>query len=292
MLKHILLTLLLLSPYGLAEIPKGVMEYRYWDWGKTPKRDDYQVAVLQKALEKTQHEYGAFNVIRHKELFSTSRSRREVNRGEIVNVSTGPWRPIETEPAKLAERSLRVEIPIMSGLLGYRLLIIRKEDEQKFKHITQEDELKKNIAGQARGWKDVDIYRHNGYQVDDIANLTSLFSMLKSKRFDYLPMSIAEAKSALASNKDYSQSFVIAQNIIIYYPLPIIFYVSENYPLLAERLNKGMLILEKEGLMDKLFNQFFAADIEQVKKQKPRCFVLDNPYIPEHLKQPKPLLLQ
>jgi hypothetical protein len=287
-----LLLLLAFSISTLADTTQTGMVYRYWDWGKTPKRDDYQIAALRLALEKTQNEYGVFTIIRHQEDFTTSRVRREVNRGEIVNIQAGPWRPLETEIAKLSERSLRVEIPILKGLLGYRQLIIRKSDEQLFKKIKTTEELKKLIAGQARGWQDVDIFRFNGYPVDDSANLSTLFSMLNSKRFDYFPMSIAEASSALTANPEYGQGFMIAPNMIIYYPLPIIFYVSESQPQLAERLRKGLIAAEKDGSLDKLFTQFFAEDVAQVKKQNPRCFVLKNPYIPEHLNQHKPILLE
>jgi ABC-type amino acid transport substrate-binding protein len=116
--------------------------------------------------------------------------------------------------------------------------------------------------------------------------------MLNGKRFDYFPMSIAEATSALKANPEYSHGFMIVPNIIVYYPLPIIFYVSESQPQLAERLRKGLIAAEKDGSLDKLFMQFFADDITQIQKQHPHCFVLENPYIPEHLNQRKPLLLE
>lgn len=290
MLKHTWLLLLLLCCGTHAVEPNKTMEYRYWDWGKTPKRDDYQISALRLALEKTQSEYGAFSIIRHKEAFTTSRVRREVNRGEIVNIQAGPWRPLEIDEAKLSERSLRVEVQLLKGLLGYRQLIIRKNDAPIFKNIKSAEELKQLVAGQARGWQDVDIFRHNGYTVDDTANLSSLFSMLNSKRFDYFPMSIAEVQSALKASPEYSREFMVAPNIILYYPLPVIFYVTEKQPLLAERLHKGMVIAEQDGSLDKLFTHFFAEDIAKVKKQKPYCFILENPYIPEHLNQRSPLL--
>ena len=173
----------------------------------------------------------------------------------------------------------------------YRQLIIRKQDEAIFKKITSAEELKKFTVGQARGWQDVNVFRLNGYKVDDTANLPSLFSMLNSKRFDYLPMSIAEVKSALATNQEYGASFMAAPNIIIYYPFPIIFYVSETQPKLAERLRKGLIIASKDGSLDTLFGDFFADDIAQVKKHHPRIFILDNPYIPKHLLQGPPRLL-
>ncbi|HEY8940654.1 MAG TPA: hypothetical protein VIM59_10705, partial [Cellvibrio sp.] len=133
--------LLILSLHSVASSP---MVYRYWDWGVTPKRDDAQVAALELALTKSREQYGPFEIIRHKEFFSTTRARREVNRGEIVNIQVGPWRPLETDP--VSERSLRVEIPLFYDILGYRQLIIRKTDENIFKQITSSDDLKKLTA--------------------------------------------------------------------------------------------------------------------------------------------------
>ncbi len=280
--------LLILSLHSAASTP---MVYRYWDWGVTPKRDDAQVAALELALTKTQAQYGPFQIIRHTEFFSTSRVRREVNRGEIVNIQVGPWRSLETDPAKLSERSLRVEVPLFYNILGYRQLIIRKADEDIFKRIKSSDDLKKLTAGQARGWQDVDIYRHNGYQVSDEASVTTLFAMLQAKRFDYLPMSISEASSALDANPEYRQHFMVVPDIIIYYPFPTIFYVSAKQPQLATRLEAGLKLAERDGSLEKLFALHYRDEATFLKNKHLRAFVLDNPFIPEHLKQRQPRLL-
>lgn len=279
---------LTLSLPGQASAP---MVYRYWDWGVTPKRDDAQVAALELALTKTQAQYGPFQIIRHTEFFSTSRVRREVNRGEIVNVQVGPWRPLETEPEKLSERSLRIEIPLYYDILGYRQLIIRKADEAIFKRITSGNDLKKLTAGQAHGWQDVDIYRHNGYQVSDEASVATLFAMLQGKRFDYIPMSISEAGSALDANPEYRQHFMIVPDIIIYYPFPTIFYVSAKQPQLATRLEVGLTLAKQDGSLEKLFALHYRDESTFLKNKHVRAFVLDNPFLPEYLKQRQPILL-
>jgi len=283
---------LILSVSASAFADKTVMVYRYWDWGKTPKRDDYEVEVLRTALEKTRNDYGDFAIVRHLESFSTSRARREVNRGELLNIQPGPWRPLEINANQLLERSIRINVPILNGLLGYRQLLIRKEDVEKFRTITQEPQLKALVAGQAHGWVDVDIYKHNGYKVDDNGNTDSLMSMLANKRFDYFPMSIAEIESILAANPDYSTKFTTAPGIIIYYPFPIIFYVSIHQPLLAERVDKGLRIMERDGSLTALFNKYYSQEINTIKKQKPHCFVLENPLLPDELKQKKPILFE
>lgn len=267
------------------------MVYRYWDWGKTPMRDDAQIAALKLALEKTQAEYGDFEIIREHQMFSTSRARREVNRGEIINLSAGPWRPVETTPEKISEKNLRVEIPLLNGLLGYRQLIIRKEDREKFNKIKTDSEMKQLIAGQAHGWQDVDIYKYNGYKVDDEGSATSIFPMLENHRFDYFPTSIIETHSMLADAALQGKNFIVAPDLLIYYPFPVIFYVSIHEPMLAERLEKGLKIAQQDNSLSELFNSFFKNDLITLKQKKIRYFILENPSLPETLNEHTPSLL-
>lgn len=265
------------------------MEYRYWDWGGTPKRDDYQIALLTLALEKTIDSYGPYKVSRVVQAFSTSRLRREINRGEVVNVHAGPWRPVEVSEDKLDERSLRINIPILRDLLGYRQLLIRRDDLEKFKHITLESDLKKLVAGQGRGWLDVEIYRQNGYQVDDSPNQSTLFNMLANKRFDYVPISIIEAESALAKKPEMAKQLTMAPGIIIYFPLPIIFYVNIHEPKLAQRLEKGLDMAKKDGSFERLFQQFFSGEIQIIRNKQQRNFILKSSFLPKELTIEKPL---
>lgn len=63
-----------------------VMAYRYWDWGRTPRRDDYQVAALTLALEKTVASYGPFSVTRVSDPMSTARVHREANTLSLIHI--------------------------------------------------------------------------------------------------------------------------------------------------------------------------------------------------------------
>lgn len=254
------------------------MIYRYWDWGGTPKRDDYQFALMNLALDKTIEDYGPYKALRVVESYSTSRLRREINRGEVVNVHVGPWRPLESSEDKLPERSLRVNIPVFNGLLGYRRLLIRRDDLERFKAIKTEADLKKLTVGQARGWVDVDIYKHNGYAIDDSPNAASLYAMLAKKRFDYLPISLLEAESALSAKPEFSEQLMLAPDLLIYLPLPFIFYVNIHEPNLAERLEKGLNMAKKDGSFERLFKQFFATEVQSARKLQQRLLVLQNPF--------------
>lgn len=263
---------------------ESVMAYRYWDWGRTPRRDDYQVAVLTLALEKTVASHGPFSVTRVSSMMSTSRIHREIRSGQLINIHAGPWRDMEADDP--SERNILIGIPIMSGLLGYRSLIVRKEELAAFKAIKDAAQLKQKIAGFGRGWVDVRIFRHNGYKVEDSSNLTTLTDMLVNKRFDYLPLSVTEASSVL------TDQLAIVPDLVLYYPLPTLFYVSLGEPKLAERLEKGLTQAKRDGSLDDLTARHFQKEIKQLKSSTTRCLVLANPTLPKAYAAEPPMLLR
>ena len=267
-----------------AKIP---MAFRYWDWGATPKRDGYQFALLTLALDKTVKDYGPYQLIRVVRSYSTSRLRREINRGDVVNVHAGPWRPLETTEDKLPERSLRVNVPIFKDLLGYRKLLIRRDDLDRFKRIGQAEDLKELVVGQANGWVDVEIYRHNGYRVNDIANPATLFDMLAKKRFDYIPISLMDVETVLSSRPELAGQLMLLPDITIYLPLPIIFYVNIHEPRMAERLEAGLNQARQDGSLDRLFKSSFAHELQLVRDGAHKRFMLTNPFVPRELLEEK-----
>jgi hypothetical protein len=268
---------------------KPRMEFRYWDWGATPKRDDYQFALLTLALDKTVKDYGPYQLTRVVKSYSTSRLRREINRGDVVNVHAGPWRPLETSDDKLPERSLRVNVPIFKDLLGYRKLLIRRDDLDRFKGIRHADDLKELAVGQANGWVDVEIYRHNGYRVNDIANPATLFDMLSKKRFDYIPISLMDVETVLASRPELAEQLTLLPDITIYFPLPVIFYVNIHEPRMAERLEAGLNLARQDGSLDRLFKSSFARELQLMRDGTHKRFVLTNPFVPRELVEEKSL---
>jgi hypothetical protein len=266
------------------------MAFRYWDWGATPKRDDYQFALLTLALDKTVKDYGAYQLTRVVRSYSTSRLRREINRGDVVNVHAGPWRPLETREDKLPERSLRVNVPIFGDLLGYRKLLIRRDDVARFKAIRQVGDLKRLVVGQANGWVDVEIYRHNGYRVNDIANPATLFDMLARKRIDYIPISLMDAKTTLASRPELAEQLMLLPDITLYFPLPVIFYVNIHEPRMAERLEAGLKLARQDGSFERLFRSHFAGELQLIRDGSSKRFMLNNPFVPVELSTDKSLV--
>jgi hypothetical protein len=255
------------------------MIYRYWDWGKTPKRDQYQTAALNLALQKTMPAYGPYSVERVTDTMSTSRVRREIHSGKRMNVHAGPWRDLDADDP--LERAIMIGTPVLSGLLGYRRLIVRRDDLPKFKAITTAAQLKRLVAGQGRGWVDNAVLRHNGYQVVDSGNIATLLDMLVTRRFDYLPISVVEADFLMNEHAQLADTLALVPGLMLYYPLPVVYYVSANAPRLAQRLEAGLAMAKRDGSLDALTAHYFTKEIELVKASAGRCFTLAHPLLPK-----------
>ena len=265
------------------------MLYRYWDWGKTPKRDRYQIAALNLALQKTTPTYGPYVVEQVVETMSTSRIRREIHSGKRINVQAAPWRDLEADDP--IERAIMVATPVMSGLLGYRRLIVRHDDLPKFKAITSDTQLKPLVAGLGRGWVDNTVLRHNGYQVVDSGNIATLLNMLASRRFDYLPISVVEADFLMKEHEQLVDTLALVPGLMLYYPLPVVYYVSASDPRLAARLEAGLSMAKRDGSLDALTARYFSREIELVKASAGRCFTLTHPLLPKIYAAEPPRLL-
>ncbi len=271
------------APAAAAPTARAPLEIRYWDWTKTPKRDDYQVAALRLAMEKTRPDWGDYRLLRVAKPLSTPRARAEVFRGELVNVHVAPWRPMETELDKLNENNLRVNIGLFGGTFGCRSLLIRTEDREAFRRIKTLDELRRRQGGIGRAWVDARVMRDNAMPVVDSADVGSLLSMLAGGRFDYLPMSMLEVDTLFQENHLSGSALMASPDVMLYYPLPMIAYVSPTEPALAKRIDQGLRRARADGSLARLTAEHFKDEIERFRTQAPRVLSLKHPGLPAEL---------
>lgn len=262
----------------LCFVQKAVAEheYRYWDWGQSPKRDSYHYQLLLQALQVTESSHGQFHLTRIVENLSTERARREINLGNKVNVRAGPFIPswVDTQGV---EKNRPVKVPILFNLLGYQRLITLRDNIDSLEQIQNVAQLKQFQVGLGRGWIDVDIYRHNGIRVNDVAHVTTLLSMLEQGRFDFLPATLMDYAETLASS-DSQQSLAVTSKTVVQFWFPVVFYVSDNNAHMADRIQAGLEVLQREGAMQRLFLEHFAAEIQYLKSKDIRFIRLENPY--------------
>lgn len=252
-------------------------DYRYWDWGQSQRRDDYQFMVLQRALQLTRAEYGDFQLERVRQQFSTSRARREINAGKRVNVRCGPYIPAEQidDPAEVNQPA---EVPILFNLLGYQRLVTQRERLPALAKVENLTDLKAYELGVGRGWVDVDIYRHNGLKVNDGAHVTTLVAMLELRRFDLLPSTLMDYQEAIAA-ASRPELLGAAPGLVVRYPFPVMFYVGKNDDVRAARIRAGLEQLTQSGELRELFTQYFQPELTFLAQEDLRILELQNPHL-------------
>lgn len=286
----ILACLCMLSFSIYADDKKIDYVYHYWDLRASDKRDEYQYRLLELALGKTIRTHGKYELTKNNEKYTSLRSHRELERGEAINIIA---LPTPSWPAQDGDTNapFTVKKPLLNGLLGYRKLVVRRSDLQKFEHINSVAELQRLVAGQGRDWEDVNIYRYNNFTVVDNADYFNLFAMLAAGRFDYIPLSVIEVDNIMVRFAKYSKDFVVVPNLIIYYPFPVLYTISSRHPELVERLTQGLNSAQADNSFNQLFESFFGDDLTTLKVQNLKVFILKSPKVPTSLGLDKPVLL-
>lgn len=249
-----------------VRLPQSVTE---WD-----QRNDYFVAALRLALDKTRDQYGDYLLEESRQPLTQSRAIAMLSEGAEVDVL---W----SMTSRLREtQMLPVRIPLLKGLMGYRVLIIRAEDEIWFKGITTLDQLRELRAGQGHDWPDAEILRSNGLRVETSVDYENLFRMLHAGRFDFLPRAINEPWEEVKARKDLN--LAIEKNLLLYYPTASYFFVSKNNPALAERLRVGLEKAIADGSFETLLlkHPINAFALKNARMQQRHMLKLANPLLP------------
>lgn len=254
----------------------GMMEVNYW--GGKSGRMAYELDVLRAALDATADHYPVYKLTIDPSPLGALRGREMVAKGESLNLYVSGLRH---DALTAKGRILMVPTPTMKGLLGYRSLIIRKGDYEKFRHIKSLAQLRKLIIGQGSNWEDAATLRHNKLRIDDSGRYENLLNMLNHHRFDAVLLGAVEAPAVLAESP-LRDRLMILPEAIVYYPHAMIFQVSGKAPQLAERLRTGMRILEENGTISALMEHHFGDTLSQLRGHQPHVIVLEHP-TPEHL---------
>jgi len=237
-------------------------------------RYDYDWAVLRAALEKTTPRYGVFE--QHQSDVAMSPPR-------VVQEMTSPSGRINifvraTSP-ELERQFLPVRLPVDRGLLGYRLLLIRAADQQRFSRVKTVADLRHLRAGLGQGWADVPIFEKAGVPVIEGSSYDGLFAMLEADRFDFYSRSADEALREFQERHAAHPQMAVEQTLLLHYPLPRYFFVRRDAEgkLLAKRVEAGMEMMIKDGTLDTLFQRYKGDLIKTTAMHKRRVIHLANP---------------
>lgn len=235
----------------------------------------YEFAVLQEVLERTRSDYGTYEIQPFAQDVSIARAVQLAIEGRLVNIlAAGVGLPA------LERDMIPVPFPIDKGLLGYRISLIDRGDQDSFARVNNIEDLRHLRIGQGTGWADVQVYEYNRIPVETAPDYKSLFSMLLHGRFDLFPKGLSEIDKDLADyGKDYP-AVAVEQHILLHYPFCDVFYVSQSSPGLGERLTAGLERMAADGSFDALFAKHFGKTLAELNLRQRVVIELENPFLP------------
>lgn len=226
------------------------------------ERDAYQIGLLKLILEKTEVKYKITTLSTN---WTQARIIAELKRGsDKINLY---WMGTST---KLERDLLPIRFPIYRGLLGYRIFIIHKDDQVKFKNIKTLSDLQKYKGAQGLGWADIEILEHSGLK-QYTTLYESIFKMInKGGRVDYFSRGISEAFAEVDLRKDKLPNLHIENKLLLVYPFAMFFFTGRTNQELAGILEYGFRKAYEDGSLNNYFYNHPA--VKKVFKQT----IIDN----------------
>ena len=269
----VLLLVCALSWFGLPAAAAEPLVVKYLGNHASLVSEDYYLALLNAALQITEPTHGSYQMVFSQEPLSSERKHELLVAGEKINVD----RLVGFSNQKGAREGLiRVSVPLLNGFMGYRILLIRKEDQSRFNSISTLQELAKLPMGFGKGWEG-HVYKHNGFTVAEPLTMESLLKMLAGKRYFFVPLSVIEIDDHYEIEGTHVENLVPEQHLLLYMPMPVFFYVSPQSPELAERLTLGLEQLNANGKIKEIFKQHFGARLKRLGLAERTLIELSNP---------------
>lgn len=183
-----------------------------------------------------------------------------------------------TDRQREASGLLPVRIPIDRGLMGWRLLLVRRKELAQWREVRSLADLRPRLAGQGHDWPDTTILRANGLQVGTSSVYEALFRMLAAGRIDYFPRSILEIDAEMAGNRH--PELAIAPELMLHYPAAAYLFVSPTRPELAATLKTGLEAAVADGSFQRLHREFYGPVLKAHPIVPERVLKLSNPLLP------------
>ncbi|MBF0191061.1 MAG: hypothetical protein HQL99_07910 [Magnetococcales bacterium] len=182
-----------------------------------------------------------------------------------------------------AEREARmrpIKIDILRGIVGFRVFVIRAEDQARIAGLAPQTLRDQLTFGLNRQWADLPILRANGFAVETSSRYENLFGMLAAGRFDAFPRGMNEARRELDERQTAFPQLALEQTKALYFPYPVYFWVHRDNAALAQQIQQGLEAALEDGSFRHLFTSHHAEEIALMQQSPREVMRLDNPILP------------
>lgn len=275
--------LLAVSPATAEEATTYVLPAAYDEQGEDV-RASYFRTLLASALDQTLEDYGPYRLVTSTDFMYQDRALTMLGNEYHLDIL---WTMTSRDREAQA---LPVRIPLMKGMLGVRVLVVRQQDLATYHDNRTLEFLKSVRAVQGHDWPDTHILELNGLQVEGDFRYQTLFQLIAHGRYDYFPRGILEADAELDTLA--TENLAVLSDFVLTYPSPIYFFVGAGNERLAERIETGLRRLQASGEFDRIFREFpgHAAGLSRLQSSDLKVLRLANPLLPEDTPLDEPQL--
>lgn len=234
------------------------------------RRREYANALLSAVLERTEPEFGPYE-IRHAAVhMERPRLFQAMKDGTLVNLTAYPVSPGWMRELKA------VPIPIDMGLQSWRIFLIDRKTQPALRATRSLAQLARLKAGSGSSWSSLQSLRDAHLTVVTGSNYTGLFQMLIAGRFDYLPRGVNEIFAEYDTHKDDYPALAVEETVLLHDRIPSLFFVSPREERLHRRITAGMEAMLKDGSLERLVLDFHRNDLRRAKLCTRKRFELPN----------------
>lgn len=234
--------------------------------------------VLELALKKTEDLYPPLTIQRTPPMeYQQALQALLTGTGEPAVFSAAASEILENE-------LITVRFPVLKGLLGNRICLIRKGEQARFRPVQTAFDMtqQKLSVCQGRNWPDTDVLQRNGFTVKTAGEYQTLFTMLEKGECDCF---LRGAQEILPEYERYKDRFDIEQHLLFRYPQPGYFYLNHNSRALAMRIELGLWRALDDGSFDALFDRLSAGWEDTLQFGQRVVIPLNNPNLSAASKQ-------
>ena len=232
-------------------------------------------AVLEEALERTRGAFGDYRLVALPPA-PGRRQRYDLLQGHpITSVA------VFNSASENARGLVPVRIPVDRGLLSYRILLIRSDDQARFDQVQSVDDLKTVRFGFLSWWSEVEIMKAAGAPVVTGDNYDGLYRMLSARRFDAFSRGVSEIQADLERGEQFVPGLAIEKHLLLHYPLPVYFWFPDNPDgrLRAERVRVGLASMIADGSLQAMLDKRYGAEFTALDLAGRRVIEVPNNFL-------------
>ncbi|MDN3678873.1 ABC transporter substrate-binding protein [Vibrio tapetis subsp. quintayensis] len=177
---------------------------------------------------------------------------------------------------KFAQRNvIKLEQPLDQGLLGKRLLLVSKVRYSEIKPLFSTSKFTQLRSGVPATWADAELFRHNGCEVLEQGDVANMLDNLSKGHCDYISLGANEIEAILSQFSEEYPDLIIAPDIMLQYPMPLVYYVNPTKPEIAEFLQQRCT----DKRISPIFDAHYGDCIERLQLDKRAVIPLINPFL-------------